>query len=278
MALEKVIYQNHQTEKLKFGSAGSGLYVNESDLHDYAWDNISRNNKISGFEMGIVEKKLPVIVVGETEKERQDILNNLFEIAERDVLAVSHGKLIVGDYYCKCFITGSSKSNYLKLGQSVANVDLKIQTDYPQWMKETQYNFSSGQTSADEWLDYNVDFDYDYMSTLTNQRVNNTGFVASNFRLIIYGAVENPAVYINGHLYQVNVQLEASEYLVIDSIDKTIKVTRYDGTEENAFGYREKSSYIFERIATGSNIVTWSGDFNFDVILIEERSEPKWTT
>jgi hypothetical protein len=54
-------------------------------------------------------------------------------------------------------------------------------------------------------------------------------------------------------------------------------VTRNDGTTVNHFNDRNKASYIFEKIPPGNNAITWPGGFGFDVILMEERSEPKWT-
>lgn len=62
----------------------------------------------------------------------------------------------------------------------------------------------------------------------------------------------------------------------IDSIAKTILLTKRDGTVENHFHQRNRESYIFEKIPAGSNIVTWDKTFKFDVVLFEERSEPKW--
>ena len=40
---------------------------------------------------------------------------------------------------------------------------------------------------------------------------------------------------------------------------------------------RNKDSYIFEKIQPGTNYVIIDGDFGVDIILMEERSEPKWT-
>ena len=71
--------------------------------------------------------------------------------------------------------------------------------------------------------------------------------------------------------------MEEGEYLTIDSTTKKIFLTKNDGTIINQFNNRNRDSYIFEKIPAGSNVVTWNGDFAFDVILLEERSEPKWT-
>ena len=95
--------------------------------------------------------------------------------------------------------------------------------------------------------------------------------------MIIYGACTNPAVYVSGHLYQVNCELGSTDYLTIDSITKKIFVTSNKGAITNVFNLRNRDSYIFTMIPPGQNVVAWEGDFGIDITLIEERSEPKWT-
>ena len=77
-------------------------------------------------------------------------------------------------------------------------------------------------------------------------------------------------------MYQVDCEVGEGEYLTVDSTTKKIFVTKNDGTIVNCFNSRNKNSYIFEKIPSGNNAVTWSGEYGFDVILMEERSEPKW--
>ena len=163
---------------------------------------------------------------------------------------------------------------------------LTVTTDYPQWIKETRISFQKNGSvfsdgseecgSGKRNLDFYVDFPYDYMSEMKGRTLNNTGFVGVNFRLIIYGAAINPVIFISGHAYQVNCQIEENEYLTIDSIAKTILLTKSDGTVENHFHQRNRGSYIFEKIPAGNNIVNWDKTFGFDVVMFEERSEPKW--
>ena len=107
--------------------------------------------------------------------------------------------------------------------------------------------------------------------------INNTNFVASNFKLRIYGACINPAIIIGDHTYKVNCTVNAGEYLTIDSTTKKIYVTGTDGTVTNVFSQRDRESYIFEKIPVGMVTVAWGGGYGFDLILLEERSEPKWT-
>lgn len=270
--LEKLIYKNHRNEEISIGH--DGIYVRESDLHDYAWTVKSKNDRISSFKKGVVKKTIPIVIKCTSEEEGIRVRNSLFEAAEKDVLAMQYGRIIIGDYYLKCYVTGSKKSDYLK-NKNHMQVSLTINTDMPFWIKETTTTFYDD-TSGGEYLDYNSDFPMDYASTMHQKTLNNSNFIPSNFRMVIYGECVNPSITIAGHEYRVNVTVSANEYLTIDSAEKTIILTHTDGTTENYFHARNRASYVFEQIPTGISNVE-SGSFIFDITILEERSEPKWT-
>ncbi len=272
--LEKITYKNHVNEVISIGAGD--IFVNENDLHDFAWSVTSKNDRISAFKKGIVKKTIPLQIACRSESGGLAIRNKLFEVMEKDVLAKQHGKIIIGDYYLKCYVTGSTKSEYLK-SRGLMTLKLTVQTDFPSWVKETTTTFGYGAGKPGPSLDYNNDFPYDYTSNLLGRSLENTGFADSNFIIRIFGPCENPKVTINGHDYEVLKAFGANEYLTINSIDKTIVLTENDGAEVNCFNLRNRESYIFEKIAPGANLVAASGNFKFDITLLEERGEPKWT-
>lgn len=274
--LEKLKYKNHINEVFEFGA--KGIYVNTNDLRNYEWAVTTKGNRIAAIDYSVRTKTLPVYILCESEAEGIAARNRLFEVTEKDVLAMQHGQIIIGDYYFKCYVTKSEKSSYLTSKRyMVAN--LTLTSDYPYWVKETTFAFrKQGDTDNDsQYLDYSFDYPVDYTAKSSSQEINNTGFVGTNFRMIIYGACVNPAVYINGHKYQVNCTVADGEYLTIDSITKKVFLTAVDSTVTNKFNSRDKDSYIFEKIQAGNNTVLWDGDFGVDITLLEERSEPKWT-
>lgn len=277
--LEKIKYVNHMMEEMQWGE--SGIYVNYNDLRDFSWQYNSENNRISGFQKGIVTKTVPIIIHCKSEEEGIKKRNELFEICEKDVVAVQYGKIIIGDYYLKCYVTGSSKSNYL-MHKGYMETSLTVTTDLPSWVKETKAVFRSLGTDDESGnaggknYDFNCDFPYDYTSEFNDKRLNNSGIAETAFQIIIYGACTNPAISINGHTYQVNVELTENEYLTIDSMTRKIILTKYDGSKVNCFSKRNRDSYIFTPIPPGESIINWNGAFGFDVILLDERSEPKW--
>lgn len=273
--LEKLRYKNHINETLDFGI--DKLFVNENDLRDFAWSVTSINDKISGFKKGIVSKTVPVVIKCSSAAEGIEIRNKLFEVFEKDVRAQKHGKFIIGDYYLKCYITGNKKAEYL-MSKSYMEIELTVQTDYPEWIKETTTAIRGNSSSGDAYLDYSFDFPFDYKNGLEIECLNNTDFIASNFRIVIYGKAENPAIFIGGHEYSAEVDIGQGEFLTIDSIEKTVILTRNNGEKVNCFNLRNKRSYIFEKIPPGVSVVTTSTEgLIFDITLLEERSEPKWT-
>lgn len=273
--LEQLKYKNHLNEVFEFGK--DGIFVNTSDLHDYSWTVTKKNNRISSLDRVVETRKLPVVIFCASEEKGIAARNKLLEIAEKDVLALKHGKIIIGDYYFRCFVTQSVKKNYLT-SRRMIEITLTLTSDFPYWVKESAFVFSKpGNTGAGGYLDYGFDHPFDYYSTTNNKTMTSTGFVGANFRMIIYGECRNPAIYIGGYKYQVNCDVAKNEYLTIDSVAKTVILTQNDGTQINAFKYRSDDSYIFEKIPAGKQSVTWDGDFGFDVTILEERSEPLWT-
>lgn len=274
--LEQLKYKNHMNEVFEFGK--DGIFVNTNDLHDYEWDVSTKGNRISALKHAVRNKKLPVIIICPTEAQSIAAKNKLFEVAEKDVLALQHGQIILGNYYFKCFVTKSEKQEYLT-NRRYMKLVLTLTSDFPYWVKETttSYGIVEDTGEGQAFLDYSMDFPIDYFSDMATKPVTNGGFVSSNFRLIVYGPCVNPSVSIADHTYQVNCTVGANEYLTIDSSAKKIFLTAQDGTITNKFNSRNRDSYVFEKIPSGQNVVSWNGDFGFDIILLEERSEPKWT-
>lgn len=273
--LERLKYRNHLSEVIDFGK--DGIFLNTSDLHDYEWTVTKKNNMIAAFNRGVVTRKLPVVIICDTEEKGVAARNRLMEVVEKDVLAFSPGQIILGDYFFKCFVTKSEKKGYLT-SKRLMELTLTLTSDFPFWVKEKTFPFgvaSNAGTSGEE--DYPFDYPFDYLESSSSSSVNNTNFVASNFRLRIYGACVNPAIIIGNHTYKVNCTVNAGEYLAIDSTTKQIYITGIDGTITNVFNLRDRGSYIFEKIPVGLVTVAWGGSFGFDLILLEERSEPKWT-
>lgn len=91
--LEKIIYKNHISETINFGQ--NGIFANSNDLRNFSWSYTSKNNRISEFKRGIVTKTIPVIIQCDSEEEGIKVKNRLFECAEKDVLTMRYGRIII---------------------------------------------------------------------------------------------------------------------------------------------------------------------------------------
>lgn len=271
--LEQFKYINHLNEVFDFGK--NGIFVNENNLRDYEWDVSKKNNRITRLSYSVQKKKIPLVVICDTAEAGRAAVNRLFEITEKDVLATEHGRIVIGRYYLRCFVTASSTTNYL-VQKRYMTITLTLQTDFPFWVSENTVSFRPDVVSGD-YLDYPFDFLYDFGAEANNTLIN-PAFAASNFKIRIYGSVVNPRITVANHDYKLNsITINAGEYLDIDSSNKTIQLVSNSGVITNAFSNRDRSSYIFEKIPPGTSNITQSSPFSFDIILLDERSEPKWT-
>lgn len=270
---ERLQYINHMNEVIDFGR--NGIYVSSNDLHDYDWELITKNDRIAGFRRGIASRTLPVAILCSSAAAGLAARNLLLEVAEKDILAEKPGKIVIGDYYYRCYIVGSKKANYMK-AKCRMDVTLTLSSDNPYWIRESKFSFRKTATAA-SGVEYPFDYPFDYTSSFARSALLNTSFAPSNFRLTMFGPCESPGIYIADHLYSVQCSLQAGEHIIIDSAAKTIVKVAADGTSTNLFNRRNRASYVFEKIPPGSSAVSWDDSFGADIVLLEERSEPKWT-
>ena len=271
--LDNVRYQNHQNEEIIFGKE---TFLNKNEIRDYSWKYDTDFNSISNFYKGVISKKMSVVILANTEEEGTAKKNKLFEVFEKDVLAGKPGKLFVNGYYFQGYITESKKSNYL-ISRRLLYVEVNLSSDNPFWIRPTTFIYRAEEyTQAVGVKMYAYDYPYDYGNGLAQNNILNNFFMPCNFKMIIYGPCLHPTIYIAGNAYAVDTDIYDREYLTIDSSMKTIMRTKKNGELISEFNARDKEHYIFEKIPPGSHIVSWSGSFGFDVILIEERSEPPW--
>lgn len=284
----KFYYVNHIGEKIDFGDYP---YLFQSgNLLDYKWKYDSSVNKVKNIRKDASEFTVKIAVMNDIslplEERKVDFNKNvdrLVEVFETDVLENTDGKIYTDTgYYMSCMIVGSKKSSW-NMGLPFMFNDLTIVARNPAWVKEETTIFrASGNTALSDNtgkrnLDYDTDYPMDFASDMTGRNLLNDGFTDVNFEITIYGGCQNPEINIAGHKYGVNCQLDTGEYLKINSVTKKIYKVKINGEIVNQYKLRNRDYYIFKKIPSGKNSVSWNGLFGFDITLIEERSEPKWT-
>lgn len=272
--LESIKYINHQNEIIEFGK--DVIFANYNDLRDYAWEYDLEFEQLTNFRRAFSDKSLPIVINATNHIEGLKLKNKVFEIFEKDVLSNEKGKFVVGDYYFKCFVVASVNNSYLS-SKRVLEKLVTIVTDEPYWIKENKYLFRSDFKQDSKSVSfYDYDYPYAYSNNLGIRDIVNSHFVDCNISITIFGPAVNPTIYIKGNQYKVNTELLKGEYLTIDSRDKTVIKTKNNGEKINEFHKRDREYSVFKKIEPGNSFVSWDESFEFEIIIKEESSEPRW--
>lgn len=241
-----------------------------------AAENVNANRKkIERFYRTGISKKITLQIYADTKAEFDGIMDRLNEITDTDIIEQKPGKLWVGDYYLECYITELDPKDYDDIFYTV-DVDATIEAFTPYWINKSTHTFHSYGITSNYNKRYPGRYPYRYANGLTSNYIVNPNYTPSNFQMIIYGPVVNPQITVGVNTYLVNIVLEEREYLMIDSRNKTITKFLKNGEKVNAYHNRQKGKEFFEKIRTGRQMVQWTGKFDFDITVIEERSIPKW--
>lgn len=277
----RIYYKNHAGQTVDF--TVMPYIVTEADLFDYEWkykNRSSLNPQISRFYKELTKKTIKIALSAKTKEEYQAAWSYLLEVTERDILANIPGRLYVGEEYLLCYIFKSQKKDWYPKAKFLVN-NFAIVSESGTWIKESFHHFlargQDTQVSQETYMDYPYDYSYDYASAILAYIARNSGYAKADFKISIMGPCSCPEISIAGHTYKVDAKLEASEYLVIDSVNKKIYKVKVNGEQVNQFHLRNRESNVFQKIPEGNNIVTWDGSFSFNLTLFEGRSEPRWT-
>ena len=103
----------------------------------------------------------------------------------------------------------------------------------------------------------------------------NENYVPSDVIIKINGPTTSPSIMIGDNQYGAeNITLDDGEYLEINTQDETIQ--HYVDSEGwvNVFNHRLDDT--FEKIEVGTSEITWQGNLDIDIRLLNSRSDPKW--
>lgn len=262
------------------------MYIKEGSFHEYSW-----NPEAVAYKLGDLLKIFTkdaqqyscTLAFSGSQAVREQNIERIHDAWEHDIMLQKTGKLVWNDYSIECYFiqskTYSNSSNTRTLN------DCTIYCPYPFWIKETKYEIHA--TGADEIID-GLDFPFDLPCDLGvsgyRKVISFDGSIPLDFRLVFYGVITTPSININGHLYEVQVTVPQSSTLTISSIEKNDRqkgvVLKYpSGTETSVLYARNRQSYIFEPITpqNGQIIITTAQTMDFDLYIVEKRSEPKWT-
>ena len=276
-----IYYENSAGEIIRFDEAP--IVVQTTGLFDWQW-NISAYDRAIRDGGRAVAARRPVQdrtvvldVFADTQADHNAAIDRLHNVLEYDLCTLTPGKLWINDRYVRCFATASVKtidrdwSTYTVVG-------LTLKLISPAWVKEetvTVLPVTTATDTADK--KYLGKYPYKYSEGGSVARFVNDTAAPAPMILKIFGACDNPSVYIGENEYSVNTSISAGSYVVIDQRDKSIYRVGQSGTRSNIFNLRKKSVDNFLYAPSGSLTVSCSGQFACEVTFLTQRSEPEWT-
>lgn len=292
-------YQNSNGVVLDLSGFPYKLGVEE--LFDWEWasDTVAISNtqsNVTKFKRTLKDTTAKIWFYADTADGIGSLIDYFFETTEYDVVTKQAGKLIVNERdYIECFIVAGENRKWQKTPAFNAR-NVKFIFPHPFWIDEQEQAYQPTASVIDiedgdtiSLLGYPYQYPYGYEVEViagggdSGEAIRTWEFEGINkspFVLEIFGAVANPRVNIDSHVYQVNLTLGEDDKVVIDSRDNTITLHRYTsqggGSVINAYMYQNFNSNIFEPIPCGRQIQV-SSITRFKLTVYSERSEPRWS-
>lgn len=281
----KFYYENTKGEIIDFSDFP--YLFQEGDLIDSSWKYDEQNGKIINKNRGIGERSFKIAVVpdytvhlSERHEQLKAAMDCIYEVFDYDAANHLYGKLYSDTgYYLPCQIVASAKDSW-NCALPYCFQTFSVISEKNMWIKESSIVYTTGGSSAvnlNGALDYPYDYEYDYGFVLDKLSFENNSFIESDFIMKIQGEVNSPSVYINRHLYCVDVILEAGDILKINSREHKITLTRLNGKVENCFDLRNRDSYVFKKISAGTNTLASAQKLSIMLTYFDERGEPRWS-
>lgn len=260
--------------------SGGGVFADIAELFSWKLDEQEINGRISSFNRKTSSRKIEVLVY--SSDRANQLRDQIYDISAIDTEARQYGKIWADEWYLKCYITAAQISEAWE-PTGAARFSLTITSDNPVWRRDETHSIIRGDNSGSIDLDYPFNYPHDFATPAADVYIENRSALPSDATIRIYGGATSPAITVGDNRYAVGVTLAPGDYLEIDTEEKTVKVKRAAGAQENAFDkiegeyMRGSGSYIFEKIPSGSSNITWDGSFSFDVETHEKRDVIRWS-
>ena len=263
-------------------------FVTECNAFNYGFTPITfgkrYGSKVYGFEMPQKEINATLYAFG---VDRKNFINELIAEFDKDVLAMTPGTLVCNGYSIPAYCISQEDCTVNTSNLLWDSFKRTFLCPYPFWSKQSFNKLFVTSATEPEWEDIKdyvpvsengkADYMFDYMThTGKNDSFTNEDLTGSEYVLVINGSASLPEIRIGDLTISMNLNILTDEFLTIDSRAKTIVLTHADGTTENAFGYRDVSVDIFQKIPKGEIYVYWDGDYSWTLTLYDERTAPLW--
>lgn len=284
-------YVNSKGETVDLLNDHSNLFIiqNIEDLfhveHSYDYTDKGKGKiRIKNVYVKNEPKEMALTFICDTEKQFSDTLERVNRIFEYDYKVNTMGRLYVNNYYLECFVINQSYEDF-EDNYWTTEVVYNVIFNNPNWIKENLFEFAiqtNEGASGEDAKGYPYNYPYNYSKTRRVRKItNNTGY-DSNFIIKFYGPCVNPEIKVGNNTYGINYTFLDDQVGIINTIDGkgSVKILYANGDTDNLYNYRTKAkdvgNEIFDHIESGEQSISSDNSFRFDIILIEERGNPKW--
>ena len=268
--IETIRYVNSIGEKIAFGEGC--WHYGKTDIFDTSCAHRSIGGRITGFERDIREMSLTVELDG-PEKER----GRLADVTAYDVLTGNPGALWANGCSMRCWIPGIAVSDWHQL-DDMLTADLTVVSDRPVWVRRASATLESRSGLSAGGLNYPHSYPHNYLySSGASSALENPFRLPAKCDIYIPGPCTDPYVIIAGNRYQVRGSVERGQLLVIRGFgERGVFVRHSDGTERSVFDRRVTGEGCrpFAEVPPGRSVASWSGAYNVEVVMYEERTSP----
>ena len=273
------IYYYDRNGALKLTLNQWPYYSEPSDLKNWGWS----FSEIYGRLCDPYRKRREYQLVVGIATEGRGARDALCDVFSADMIAGKPGKLVLRGWEIDCFV---SEVAY-EYGWSIERqATFKVTATEGAWTRRKTIMISGSSTtpgSEDLGRDYIYADDlmgrgylYGYSMPESNYTEIDLHGEGNGYEITIYGPVSDPVVHLDNRPVRVYIDVGEGERLVITSNGdaKTIRLIALDGSERDAFIYRDKENTPFLEI--GEHTELTYGPMRFDFTSIERRSEPSW--
>lgn len=276
-------YVNHKGEKLTLD--GWNYTFDVKELLGYTWSYKASNRPggyggvVRSFTRPVAEKRISIGVRGPGSTLFNDRMNQILSITEPDMFARKPGKLWLGSQYLMCYLAVSSIFNSHSTRSYFATKTLTILAEDTFWYTEDTKHFHAGTGEVSgNGKKYPGRYPYQYGTGYANSVIINDHYADTPFVLTFFGPCSSPTISIAGNMYGVTTSADEGERIVIDQRELAIYKVDERGGRLNMFENRIKESSPYAPLPAGESQVVHKNNFAFDITMLKQRSEPKWTS
>jgi len=276
--INEITYINSRGDSITFGGddAGNPWHYGVTDIFDIKQDYEELGGRIISFLGGIRELGLHAVMRKGSLEER----DRLVDVLSYDSKLATPGTLYAGESYIKCYAKDVEQTGW-HYAEGSLTADIVFVSDDPVWVRKHVITLMADSERRDGGLDYPHDYPFDYgYSSGTSRIIENPYMLPVKCDIAFPGPCADPYVIIGPNRYQVKASIKKGQLIIIQGYPvegrKRIILRDVDGSERSLLsnGVREEGAHVFAEVPVGRHVAAWSGAYNIEVTMYEERLSP----